>query len=165
MPDKSLYTLSEQLVSHADAKGLTFALAESCTGGLISKCITDISGASAVYPGGVCTYANSAKIKLLGVKSETLAKNGAVSEETAREMAAGVRKLFSCDIGISVTGIAGPNSDGTDKPVGLIYICADSGKKSTVIKLTNNFTEAVRERNRESAAAAALNAAIQIIED
>lgn len=104
-------------------KGLTVSLAESCTGGLIGKTLTDMSGISASFLFSAVTYSNSAKMKILGVKSETLEKYGAVSEETAKEMCEGVQKLTDSDVALSVTGIAGPNSDDTDKPVGLVYLC------------------------------------------
>jgi nicotinamide-nucleotide amidase len=106
-------------------KRLTVALAESCTGGKVAAAITDIPGASDVFGYGVCTYANEAKQKLLGVNPETLAVHGAVSAETAREMAAGVRKLSGADIGISVTGIAGPDGGSEEKPVGLVWFGID----------------------------------------
>ncbi len=100
----------------------TISVAESCTGGLISKMITDVSGASEVYGCGVTTYSNDAKMKILGVRRETLDEFGAVSEQTAKEMAAGSLGLASSDIAIAVTGIAGPKSDNTNKPVGMVCI-------------------------------------------
>ena len=102
---------------------LTISLAESCTGGLIGKTLTDFSGISASLLFDAVTYSNFAKMKVLGVKEETLKIHGAVSEETAFEMCEGVQKLTDSDVAVSVTGIAGPKSDDTDKPVGLVYIC------------------------------------------
>ena len=116
--------------------GETLAVAESCTGGLISKRITDISGASDVFLGGAVTYANEAKMKMLGVSKETLDRYGAVSEETAREMATGVRRVSESDFGISVTGIAGPTGGSEEKPVGTVFIAVDSKYGSAVKKLT-----------------------------
>ena len=101
---------------------LTLAFAESCTGGLIADLITDISGSSAYFLGSAVTYANSAKKDLVGVREETLAKYGAVSAETAAEMARGARHLYGSDIAASVTGIAGPTGATPGKPVGLVYI-------------------------------------------
>lgn len=98
------------------------SVAESCTGGLISKMITDTPGASSVYGMGVTTYSNEAKIKLLNVSEETLKAYGAVSEQTAREMASGILALSGSDIAVSATGIAGPSSDGSQKPVGTVCI-------------------------------------------
>ena len=118
---------AKQLVDTLRAQGKTLATAESCTGGGIGHAITAISGSSAVYLGGVISYANSVKEHVLGVKAAVLETVGAVSEDTARAMAEGVCRLTGADIGVAVTGIAGPNADGTDKPVGLVYIavCKD----------------------------------------
>ncbi len=101
---------------------MTLALAESCTGGLIASLITDIAGSSAYFPGGVVAYAYEAKERLLGVSHETLMLHGAVSYETAQEMAQGAVRTFSTDLGLSVTGIAGPGGATPDKPVGLVHI-------------------------------------------
>ncbi len=98
------------------------AVAESCTGGLISHLITNVAGSSTYYVGGVTAYAYEAKVRLLGVKWETLEKYGAVSEETVIEMAQGVRTALAVDIAISVSGIAGPGGGTPDKPVGLTWI-------------------------------------------
>lgn len=114
--------IQTELVNLLLEKKLKIATAESCTGGLISKTITEVSGASAVFDCGVCSYANSIKEKLLGVKKETLDTYGAVSEQTAYEMAKGILNLAGADIGVSVTGIAGPTGGTIDKPVGLVYI-------------------------------------------
>ncbi len=103
-------------------KGLTLTTAESCTGGLISSKIVSIAGVSAVFKGGFVTYANEAKVKLLGVKEETLAEFGAVSEQTAHEMVTGAAKAMEADVAIAVTGIAGPDGGTVEKPVGLVYI-------------------------------------------
>jgi nicotinamide-nucleotide amidase len=115
-------TLERAVVDTLRARGMTVAFAESCTGGLISKRITDISGASEVFMGSCVTYANEAKMKLLGVKEETLARFGAVSEQTAREMASGVREALGVDVGVSVTGIAGPGGGSPEKPVGTVFL-------------------------------------------
>ena len=103
-------------------KGMTFAAAESCTGGLIAKRITDLPGASAVFMGGVVSYTNLVKARVLGVPEETLEKFGAVSAETAAAMAQGVRKLCSADIAVSVTGCAGPDPDERGTPVGTGFV-------------------------------------------
>jgi len=143
--------LETSLINLLRERGCKIATAESCTGGLIAKMITDVSGASDVFDGGVVSYANEIKHKLLGVSDDTLRNYGAVSEETAREMAIGVRDLMGADYGISVTGIAGPNGGTADKPVGLVYIaCADKdscvvrrlnskGDRSHIRKLTANY--------------------------
>lgn len=103
-------------------KGLTISVAESCTGGLIANRITDISGSSKYFERGVVTYSNKSKIELLGVSEELIIRYGAVSEEVAKEMAEGVRKISKTDIGISTTGIAGPSGGTSEKPVGLVWI-------------------------------------------
>jgi nicotinamide-nucleotide amidase len=100
------------------------ATAESCSGGLIAHRITNVPGSSDYFLGGVVTYANEAKMALLGVRAETLAAHGAVSEETAREMCEGVRARFGADYGVACTGIAGPGGGTPEKPVGLVYIGA-----------------------------------------
>jgi len=129
-------SLEFALVKTLTEKKLTIATSESCTGGLISKRITEIPGSSAVFGYGVCTYANEAKTKLLGVASETLEKFGAVSEETAKEMALGVLSLSGADIALSVTGIAGPDGGTAEKPVGLVYVgCACKNGTFTCKKL------------------------------
>ena len=101
---------------------LTLSTAESCTGGLIAHKITNVPGASQYFLGGVVTYSNEAKIKILGVPREIINAHGAVSEECAREMAIRVAKLFNASIGVSTTGIAGPSGGTDEKPVGLGYI-------------------------------------------
>lgn len=123
------------VVSALAKKGLTIATAESCTGGLIAKRITDVAGASEVYMGSCVTYANEAKVKLLGVKEETLKAYGAVSEQVAAEMARGVREALGTDIGISTTGIAGPGGGTPEKPVGTIYVGISSRLGESVTRL------------------------------
>ena len=135
----------------------TVATAESCTGGLVSKRITEVSGSSAVFECGVCSYANRIKNKILGVKNETLNTVGAVSPETAEQMAQGIRKLAEADFGISTTGIAGPTGGSAQKPVGLVYMAVSSGEETVVIK--GDFSDAEdnsREGIRKTASDAVL---------
>ena len=139
-------------------KGLTLTAAESCTGGLIAKRLTDVSGASAVFHGSLVTYSNRLKEKWLGVQAETLQTYGAVSAQTAREMALGARKAADADLAVAVTGIAGPNSDDTNKPVGLVFIALADRDSVTVEKYENQFTDNVREQNRTTSAQRALEA-------
>lgn len=115
-------SIESVLVKKLREKGKTISFAESCTGGFISKRLTDVPGASEVFGFGLCTYANEAKMKLLGVKKETLETHGAVSSETAEEMAKGALRVSGADIAISVTGIAGPGGGTNEKPVGLVYV-------------------------------------------
>jgi len=104
------------------AAGLTIGLAESCTGGLLCSRVTDVPGSSTYLIGSAVTYSNKAKERLLGVRSQTLMTFGAVSAETALEMARGARRIFDADVGLGVTGIAGPGGAMPGKPVGLVYI-------------------------------------------
>lgn len=114
--------MKESVIRTLIDKKITIATAESCTGGMLGKEITSVSGASEIYGFGFITYANEAKMQLLGVKKETLEKYGAVSKETAMEMAIGARKNAQSDIAVSTTGIAGPGGGTKEKPVGLVYI-------------------------------------------
>ncbi len=116
-------------------KGLTLSSAESCTGGKFAAAVTDIPGISAVFQRGLVTYSNQAKMDELGVKAETLEKYGAVSEETAMEMAEGLRRVSGSDVCVSVTGIAGPGGGSDAKPVGLVYIGFVYGDKKLCRKL------------------------------
>ncbi len=113
----------------------TLATAESCTGGLLGKLLTDIPGVSEVYLGGGVTYANSAKVAICGVKEETLAAHGAVSHETACEMAEGIRRALGADIGVSTTGVAGPGGGSKEKPVGLVYVGISDSSGTRAFKL------------------------------
>lgn len=151
MNDKILEVKAAEKAELLKKHNQTLAIAESCTGGWLSKIFTDISGISAIYKGGVCSYSNEIKMKILSVKEETLKDFGAVSSQTAREMAEGVRQALNSDVGIGITGIAGPLSDNTEKPVGLIYVSVSDGSKTLVKELRNNFTEDVRTNNRLSA--------------
>jgi PncC family amidohydrolase len=111
-----------ELAKKLRALGWTLATAESCTGGLLSGAITELAGSSDYYLGGVVAYSNEVKHRVLGVSQTLLIDYGAVSQQVAEAMAKGVSRLTGCDLAISTTGIAGPASDGTDKPVGLVYI-------------------------------------------
>lgn len=156
-------SIEKQTVELLKSKKLKLATAESCTGGLISKRITDVSGSSEVFEGGVVCYSNRFKENVLGVSPETLKKYGAVSRKTAREMVKGVLSLTKADIAVAVTGIAGPSSDDTNKPVGLVYIAVSDGKSTIVKKLLNNFTGDVREQNRNISADTALEMIMEAI--
>lgn len=129
-------SMEQATVNFLHEKDLTLSCAESCTGGLIAKRITDIAGCSDVFAGGCVTYSNEAKMRLLGVRAETLAEYGAVSEQTAKEMARGVRERLGTDIGVSATGIAGPGGGTTEKPVGTVYVGISTEKGETVRKLS-----------------------------
>ncbi|MBQ9737315.1 MAG: CinA family protein [Clostridia bacterium] len=135
---------------------LKIATAESCTGGMIASKITNVPGASACFDCGVVTYSNGQKTKLLGVSPKTLETFGAVSEETALEMCYGVKKLANADVGISVTGIAGPAGGTPEKPVGTVWIgvCTQNIHKAFKFLFEGN-----REEVREQTAIIALTLA------
>lgn len=148
-----------ELVATLRAAGATVSTAESCTGGLVAARITSVSGASEAFKYGAVTYCNEAKNKILGVEKETLETLGAVSAKTAAEMAAGVRKIMNAEIGVSVTGLAGPNG-GEGKPVGLVFVAVNSDKYSEVTK--NHFSGdriSVRNQAADKALELALMAA------
>ena len=144
-----MYELCETLVNKLKEKKLTLSCAESCTGGLIAKCITDISGCSSVFYGGVVSYDNIVKMGVLGVKEETLKEYGAVSNQTAEEMALGVKRACCTDIGISTTGIAGPGGAVDGKPVGTVYIGFAIGDKVESMRLdlgSENSRDIIRHK-------------------
>ena len=165
MMDKYVYgvdidSMQNALVKLLKEKNLKIATAESCSGGHVSKRITEIPGSSEVFEYGFITYSNAAKEKLLGVSAETLDTHGAVSEQCALEMAKGARAVSGADIGISVTGIAGPDGGTEEKPVGLVYIAVDSDAYSHVTKLQNG-KNANREHVRFLSSSSALWNAIK----
>ncbi len=141
---------AQSVVDILKEKNLTLSTAESCTGGMIGELITSVSGASEVYGFGFITYANEAKEQILGVKHETLEKFGAVSEETAREMALGAKRVSGSDISVSVTGIAGPGGGTKEKPVGLVYTAICFNEKVEAFKLLlKGDRESVRKQTCE----------------
>ena len=154
--------MEEKLVSLLLEKRLTVTTAESCTGGMIASKIVNVSGASEVFNAGFVTYANSAKEAYAGVLSETLQTYGAVSSQVALEMARGVAKTAGAEVGISVTGIAGPGGGSVEKPVGLVYIgCHVCGK--TDYK-EFHFT-GDRLTIRQNSAKEAINLAVEMLEN
>ncbi len=147
--------IEEAVVEMLKKNNLKLATAESCTGGLISKRITNISGASSVFDCGIVSYSNEIKHKILGVNENDLKNYGAVSSQVAKQMASGVLKLSGADIAVSVTGIAGPLSDGTSKPVGLSYIALADKNNVWVKELNTGRND--RDYNRFVNASNALN--------
>ncbi len=119
-------TLPEVVGCALLSRGTSIATAESCTGGLLAGALTEVPGISVVFPGGVVCYANEQKTRLLGVEPALLARVGAVSEEVARAMATGVRTRFGTDLGVAVTGVAGPGGGSSEKPVGLVHVALDA---------------------------------------
>jgi nicotinamide-nucleotide amidase len=136
----------------------TLALAESCTGGNLAHRITNVPGASAVFLGGVVSYANSAKEEFLGVRAETLQRHGAVSAAVAGEMAAGARKKFGADFALAVTGIAGPGGGTPDKPVGTVFIALAAAGGVTVEQRLNPWDRATFKEVTATQALACLRA-------
>jgi nicotinamide-nucleotide amidase len=141
-------SLPEAIVAELKKRGLTLAVAESCSGGGLGHQITNVPGSSEVFLGGVIAYANSLKTNLLGVPEEVLQKHGAVSKQTARAMAVGVRRLCAADIGLAVTGIAGPGGATEEKPMGLVHIHlnAENGDKEMRKLLFAGNRETVKNR-------------------
>lgn len=150
-------SLEALVVDALRAAGKTLTTAESCTGGLLAKRITDVAGSSDVFEMGCVTYANRVKEKLLGVPHETLEAHGAVSEETARAMAEGIVRASGADIGVGITGIAGPGGGTAEKPVGLVYIALSDGKSTWVAKRQPAGRMKSREWHRHCAASKALD--------
>lgn len=139
--------IEKSLVERLIEKNITLSVCESCTGGLISSKLTSIPGASAIFDRGIVTYSNRAKMEELGVEETTLINHGAVSEETAYEMAKGLKTKTNSDITLSVTGIAGPDGGTEDKPVGLVYICIMDNEKHRVIKnIFHGNRQGIQER-------------------
>jgi PncC family amidohydrolase len=140
----------------------TLAVAESCTGGLLGHRITEVPGSSDYFMGGIIAYSYEAKEKYLGVQPKTLEIYGAVSEETAIEMAEGVRESFDVEIGVAVTGIAGPASDLSEKPVGLTWI-AVSTRQNTIAE--SYRWEGDRSENKRLSSEAALELTLRILQE
>ena len=146
----------ESAVGHLlKENGATLALAESCTGGLLAKRLTDIAGSSAYFKEGLVTYSNESKERLLGVPPEMLLEHGAVSELVARKMAEAVREISGADYGLSVTGVAGPDGGTKEKPVGLVFIGLSDTEETSAEKLDltawARSREAIRERSANRA--------------
>ena len=129
--------LENKIVRLLTERKQILAAAESCTGGYISHRITNVPGASAVFSTGLVTYSNDAKQKFLGVRAETLAQHGAVSEAVARQMAEGARRAVGTDFAIAVTGIAGPGGGTPEKPVGTVFIGVASARETRVFRRFN----------------------------
>lgn len=133
-------------------KELTVSVAESCTGGRVGDLITDIPGSSEYFLGGIISYSNDAKIRLLCVDKATLILKGAVSREVAIQMADGVRRMLRSDIGVSTTGIAGPTGGSPKKPIGLVYVAVSSEKSTACSKnLFKGSREDIKQKSAEKA--------------
>lgn len=146
LTDKDI-SIEEYILAELRQRNLTLAAAESCTGGGFGNRITNIPGSSDVYLGGVVSYSNEMKMKLLGVEQDTLEKHGAVSKETAQQMARGVRQLSGADIGIGITGIAGPGGGSPGKPVGLVFMHLNTAHTDLALyKIFPDAREIVKRR-------------------
>ncbi len=141
-------------------RGWTIGVAESCTGGLLSSRITDVPGSSVYFRGAVVAYHNDLKQGLLKVKPEVIRRTGAVSEEVAWEMAEGARRLLEADVGVGITGIAGPGGGTREKPVGLVFVAVSSPERaeSRTLHLSGDRVE-----NRESSVEEALQMLIALL--
>ncbi len=155
-------SLAEELGNLIAARSLTLAVAESCTGGLLSHTITNVPGSSQYYIGGIVAYSDTVKMDFLGVTPATIRKYGAVSERAVLVMASMVTDLFVADVGISITGIAGPGGGSEEKPVGTVFIAVASESDETVKKC--NF-RGTREEIKEASVKAAIELAVKFLKD
>ncbi len=159
-----MVTIVTHVVETLSRLGLTLAVAESCTGGLIGHLLTDVPGSSRVFPGGIVAYGNQPKLELLGVPADLLVAHGAVSGEVAAAMAEGVRRALGADIGVGVTGITGPTGGTEEKPVGTVFIACSAAEGVTVERYQWTGDGAadtedgspLREHNKHKSAMAAL---------
>ena len=158
-------SIERELVHELISRGLHIAAAESCTGGLCAKRLTDIPGSSEILDGSIVTYANRIKEQFVNVSHETLAAHGAVSRETALEMAAGVRALFASDIGISTTGIAGPGGGTPEKPVGTVFVAVSYKDKCVHRELHIGAGTSERSYIRHISASNALELALRLVRE
>lgn len=147
--DGSLYRMAEALCARLRGLGWHISFAESCTGGLAAAALVDVSGASEVFDGSFVTYANSAKVRYLGVKETSIAAHGVVSEEVAGQMAEGCAAAYACEVGVGISGIAGPLGGTPDKPVGTV--CFGFSVAGKTMTATCHFEGMGRLAVRESA--------------
>ena len=157
-----LHELSVQVVTKAKENGLHFTFAESCTGGLLAKSITDIAGSSAVFYGSIVSYSDEVKASVLRVSSKTLDEVGAVSADCASQMASGVLGVIPSDIAISVTGFAGPDGGTEENPLGTVYF--GIATKNGIIKTFKKTFEGTRENVRLQTAVTAFETLLAFIE-
>ena len=154
---RSCSRLAEALLAEAAAAKVRLATAESCTGGLVAGCLTEVAGSSAVVDRGYVAYDNRAKVEMLGVREATLAAHGAVSEATAREMVAGALARSGCELAVAVTGIAGPGGGSAEKPVGLVHVAA--GRRGGTVLHQRHLLDGDRAAVRLASVEAALSLA------
>ncbi len=159
------FEISTMLVSELKKRGMKIASVESCTAGIISKIITDAPGSSEVFDLGITTYSNEMKTKMVGVPEEILSLHGAVSPETARAMADGIRRVSGADIGVATTGIAGPGGGTPEKPVGLVYTAISTVNGTDVTRLMIDIPGADRDYIRNTAAETVLLGVLTLLKD
>ena len=159
--DAVLFGLAARLQAACIERGMTVAVAESCTGGLVAHAITEIAGSSAYFLGGIVSYSNSVKQAQLGVPPEMLAAHGAVSAQTARAMAAGIRDRLGVDLAASITGVAGPGGGSDAKPVGLTYVATADARGVDVRRFVWPFD---RAGNKRASAAATLEMLLERVQ-
>jgi PncC family amidohydrolase len=153
--------IEQEIGSLLRERGLTLGTAESCTGGLVGHRITNVPGSSDYYLGGFITYSNEVKEQFLGVRHETLLAHGAVSEETAREMARGARQRLGASMAVAVTGIAGPGGGTAEKPVGLVYIALSAPGAETCRRYV---FDGDRQDNKQRSSEAALRLVLDYLQ-
>ncbi|MFC7050731.1 CinA family protein [Emcibacter nanhaiensis] len=163
MFDDELVSLATEVLDRARAKGIHLASAESCTGGLIMGCLTEIAGSSDVVDRGFITYTNRAKMEVLGVPADIIRDHGAVSEACARAMANGALAASSATIAVAVTGVAGPGGGSVEKPVGLVHFAA-SLRGGETRPLEKRFGDIGRSNVRRETVHSALNLYLELIE-
>lgn len=154
--------LADVVLQRARERALRIAVAESCTGGMLGTRLTTVPGSSDVFVGGVIAYDDDVKVRLLGVDPATLREHGAVSEETVREMATGIRRCLGAQIGIAITGVAGPSGGSAEKPVGLVWLAADVNER---VRASHRIYPGSREEIRQRATQAALDLVRRMLGD
>jgi PncC family amidohydrolase len=159
---EALEALARELVGLADERNITIGAAESCTGGMVAAALTAVPGASEVFKGAIVSYANEVKVALLDVRSETLFKEGAVSEKVALEMARGACRSLYADYAVSITGVAGPGGGSARKPVGTVWIAVVGGREERA--MLHRFA-GTREQIRLASTEAALQKLLLFIQD
>ena len=159
--DDKINTLSQRLGQQLQERGWTLGVAESCTGGLLGHALTNIPGSSRYFLGGIVAYANPIKHRLLRVEQKTIERHGAVSQETALEMARGARSVLAVDIAAAITGVAGPGGGTAEKPVGTVWIAVShaSGERARLFHLPGN-----RGQVKQGSVLAALEMLIEALE-
>lgn len=161
--DQMLLTYAQQLGEALAERGFMLASAESCTGGWIGQAVTAVAGSSAWYDRGFVTYSNHAKQQMLGVQSATLTQYGAVSEQTAQEMAAGAIKMSDAQLAVAVTGVAGPTGGSKEKPVGMV--CFAWASRQGFARSKTHFFSGNREAVRRQAVGTALQGILKLLKD